>query len=194
MRIISGKHRGRKIITSDKYIFRPTTTKTREAIFSILTSGEFLNQDGDSVLDNATIMDLCCASGSLGLEAISRGAAKVIAIDIEQDSLNVVKENARAYGEIDNFIVIRADACALPKAKISCDVVFIDPPYEKNIISFALESLHKQGWLKENAVVVVELDNKQNIEANENFEITDHRIYSKTQIYILSYIGTNEAV
>jgi 16S rRNA (guanine966-N2)-methyltransferase len=188
MRVISGKHRGRKIITSDKYIFRPTTTKTREAIFSILTSGDFLTEEGISVLEGATVMDLCCASGSLGLEAISRGAAKIIAIDIEQDSLNVVKENARSYGEIDNFIVIRADACALPKAKISCDVVFIDPPYEKNIISFALESLHKQGWLKENAIIIAELDNKQSLEANENFQTIDHRVYSKTQIYILSYV------
>jgi 16S rRNA (guanine966-N2)-methyltransferase len=193
MRIIAGKYRGRKIITSDKYIFRPTTTKTREAIFSILTSGEFLTEDGISVLDQAIVMDLCCASGSLGLEAISRGAAKVIAIDIEQDSINIVKENARIYGEIDNFIFIRGDACALPKAKISCDVVFIDPPYEKNIISFALESLHKQGWLKEKAVIIVELDNKQTIETSKRFDVIDHRIYSKTQIYILSYIGENEA-
>lgn len=192
MRIISGKYRGRNIITNDNHIFRPTTSKTREAIFSVLASGRFKKSNGESIIEKAIVMDLCCGSGSLGLEAISRGASKIIAIDIEQDSINVTKNNARAFGELDNFMFIRADARLLPKGKIIADVVFIDPPYEKDIIPLCLLSLHQQSWLKESSIIIAELDKSKKLENQEMFEIVDYRIYGKTKIYIFRYIGDNE--
>ena len=193
MRIIAGKHKGRNIRAVENHPFRPTTSRTREAIFSILASGRFLTEEGDSILEGATIMDLYCGTGSLGLEALSRGAAKVVAIDIEQESINMVKENARSFQEQDNVITIRSDACALPKAKISADIVFMDPPYDKNLILPSLESLKKQNWLKNGAVIVAELDKSHNLEdCDDSFQIIDHRIYGKTQIYILIYENAEE--
>jgi 16S rRNA (guanine966-N2)-methyltransferase len=189
MKIISGRLRGRIIKTTDDKNFRPTTTKTREALFSMLTSGRFLDEEGTSVLQDAVVMDLFAGAGSLGFEALSRGASKVVAIDIEQERINMVKENATRFGEIANITLLRADAAMLPKARMQCDIVFMDPPYGKNLAAPALKSITNQGWLKENAVVIVEIDKKEKFEALPGFEFIDERTYGKTKIVILIYHG-----
>jgi len=186
MKIIAGKHKGRLIKTSDNKNYRPTTGRTREALFSILSSGRFLT-DAGSILNNAIILDLFCGTGSFSFEALSRGAKRVIAIDIEQDHIYLVKENAIKFGEVENITVIRADAAMLPRAKQECDIVFMDPPYNQNLVAKALKSLKDKCWLKNGAIIITELDRKETLEEIVEFSIIDERIYGKTKIIILEY-------
>jgi 16S rRNA (guanine966-N2)-methyltransferase len=187
MKIIAGKHRGRNIKTNLNKNYRPTTARTREGLFSILSSGRFIEEDGKTIINGATIIDLCCGTGALGLEALSRGAARVVAIDIEQDNLNLLKENAVKFGEIDNISLIRADAAMLPKAKIQSNLVFIDPPYNQQLVGKSLISLMNQGWLTNNAWVIVEIGKKEKLEVPAKYEIIDERLYGKTKIVIILF-------
>ena len=189
MKIIAGKLKGRNIKTLENTDYRPTTGKVKEALFSILTSGMFIDDD-ISILNDATVLDLYSGSGSLGFEALSRGAKQVIFVDFNQDLLNIIKENARIYEETNNIIVLRADATALPPAKQSCDVVFIDPPYQKSLIKPTLESLHNKQWLRDGSIIVVESTKFEHIEDSANFTIVKNKLYGKTRILILKYQTT----
>jgi 16S rRNA (guanine966-N2)-methyltransferase len=186
MRIISGKHRGRNIVSIESKTVRPTTGKTREAVFSILTSGSFL-QDGLSILEGATVADLCCGTGALGLEALSRGASMVIFIDNDPAAIDLVKYNLQHFNEAEHAKVLRSDATQLPMAHQQCDVVFIDPPYESGLVSGILKSLATRGWLAQNAVIICEVSKKEDITVPEGYEIVNERLYGKTKLVILEW-------
>ncbi len=187
MKIIAGQYRGRVIKTSDLPNFRPTTTKTREALFSILTSGIFVDELGNSVLENAQVLDLFCGSGSLGLEALSRGAATLLAIDLAQENIDLLKYNAGKLNVLEKVQTLKCDACLLPKCKTYYDVIFLDPPYYQNLVVKCLSHLKKKHWLKHEALIVAELEVQNKIEIPEGFKQLVHRVYGKTQIYILEY-------
>lgn len=185
MRIIAGIHRGRVITPTNGKEVRPTTGRTREALFSILTSGQFL-QDGKSILDGAVVADICCGTGALGLEALSRGAAQVIFIDKDADHLQAVQASANAYGEAANINVIRTDVTFLPYARVPCNVIFLDPPYHKDLLPAALKGLLTRGWLAEGAVVVAEMGKREPFDVPEGLTLLDERIYGKTRVLILT--------
>ena len=186
MRIIAGKHRGRNIMSVESKNVRPTTGKAREALFSILTSGRFLN-DGVSILEDATIVDICCGTGAVGLEALSRGAAKVIFIDKDPIPIQLVKDNLRHFGEEEQAKVLRIDALTLPLAQQRCHVAFIDPPYESGLSSAILKGLATRDWLIDGAVIICEVAKKESITPPEGYEVLSERNYGKTKVVILEY-------
>lgn len=187
MRIIAGKHKGRSILSPSGEQVKPTTSKNREAIFSILSSGTFM-KNGASVLTNAVVMDLFCGSGILAFEALSRGAQTAILVDIDQKNIEIAKTNAAKLGETNNIHLLRSDARFLPKSRLRCDVVFMDPPYNSNLINASLNSLKQQEWLKPNAIIILELAKKEDIQIPAEFTILDERRYSKTKILFLEAI------
>lgn len=187
MRIIAGKHKGRKIFSPQSKDIRPTTGMTREALFSILKSGRFLNEDGTSVLDDAIVLDLFSGSGAFAFEALSRGAQKVILVDKEPESLSMAKQTADKLGERDNVVLLKFDACFLPKAKFPCDIIFIDPPYHNNLVAPALKSLVENDWLKNGSILIIEMGKREDFTLPDNFIELDNRNYGKAKIYILEY-------
>jgi 16S rRNA (guanine966-N2)-methyltransferase len=187
MRIIAGKHRGRNIMSIQSKSVRPTTSKAREALFSILTSGDFLDEEGISILEGATVADICCGTGALGLEALSRGAKKVIFIDNDPASIDLVKYNLRAFGEEANAITLRNDATLLPTSRQLCQVVFIDPPYESGLVAPILKSLAARGWLDENAVIICETGKREEITLPKGYSVRNQRQYGKTKLVILGW-------
>jgi 16S rRNA (guanine966-N2)-methyltransferase len=185
MRVIAGKHKGRKIHSIESKDFRPTTGKVREAIFSILGSGYYAKNES-SAIEGATIIDLFCGSGSLTIEAFSRGAKQAIIIDIDSKHLEIAANNIRLIGEGNNLTILRADATMLPKARIKCDIAFIDPPYNRNLVAPTLKSLKEQGWLNDDAIIIVELSYKEDIEMPEGYTLIDKRIYGKSKLLFLN--------
>ena len=101
MRIIAGSRRGRKLIAPDGDRVRPTEDRVKEALFSIL-------QDR---VEGAAFLDLFAGSGQVGLEALSRGAARAVFVDDSPDSLRLVRDNLRLTGFEGSASVVRADAC-----------------------------------------------------------------------------------
>ncbi len=160
MRIISGKHKGRKIYTSQskKHQYRPTTSKVRAAIFNMIYTKLHLNEH---CVEQYAFLDMCCGSGSCGLEALSMGFKSVCFIDKNRHAVETVKQNVERLGEISkcSFFVADARHFFVNPTVTQYDVVYIDPPYEiaVNIVSCALQSLIQHKWLSNDALVFIEL-------------------------------------
>ena len=188
LKIIAGKYRGKNIEIKKNAKIRPTGAKARGAIFNILTHGQF-GIDGESPLIDQTVVDIFCGTGALGLEALSRGASSVVFIDQAQESLSLARANAINLKEEANTQFIRSDSTNLPKARKPCALAFLDPPYNSGLAPKSLASLASQGWLKEGAIAIVELSNKEVLQAPENYEIFDERKYGNSKMVFLRYLA-----
>lgn len=185
LRIIAGKHRNRRLQMIQSDALRPTSSRTRESIFNILIHGEWSEQA--SVLEGATVLDLYCGTGALGIEALSRGANHAIFIDMDPKHLAITRQNVVHVGELEHATFIRADSSHPPLARTLCDLVFLDPPYGKGLVAVTLQQLVAQKWLADNALVVVEISKHENMAIPPQFEELDKRIYGKTHIVILRF-------
>lgn len=187
LRIIAGKHRGRRIETKENATIRPTGSRTREAIFNILAHGEFRGL-GRSPLVEGRVVDLFCGTGALGLEALSRGAAHVTFIDQSGDSISLARANAAALGETSQSTqFLRSDSTSLPPTAKPCTLAFLDPPYNSGLALKSLKSLDSQGWLLPGAVTVVEMDARENFVPPEFYTPFNERKYSNSKIVFLRY-------
>ncbi len=148
MRIISGTLRGRKLLSPKGNDVRPTTDKVREAVFDIL----YQYTDTDYV-----VFDVFAGSGSMGLEAISRGASKVFFSDNSRESLALVKENVNICGVGDKAVFLSGDYLRnIARVKEKIDVYFLDPPYANGYILPALRAIDEAGRIDPDGIVVCE--------------------------------------
>jgi 16S rRNA (guanine966-N2)-methyltransferase len=186
LRIIAGKHRGRKIESKESARIRPTGSRARGAIFNILMHGDFHGLDG-SPLVGGKVVDLFCGTGALGLEALSRGAAHVTFIDQSAESMALARGNVGHMGETDAAQFIRSDSTSLPATTRPCSLAFLDPPYRSGLAVKALKSLDAKGWFVPNAVAIVEMDAKEAFTPPENYVQFDERKYGNTRIVFVRY-------
>jgi len=179
MRIISGSLRGCIIPTAKNAKYRPSTGKFKEAIFSILTSSYGLK--------DKVVLDLFAGTGSLGLEAISRGASHATFVDIDSIHLNTTKSFAEKYHIMDQTQFIRADATNLISTNLKYDIIFIDPPYAKNIVEKALTSLYKAQWLSSDAVIVIEVGAREEVDLPDWCLLVEERVYGGSKMIIVRW-------
>lgn len=145
MRVVSGKARGRRLLTLEGLDVRPTTDKVKESMFNII----------QFELEEANVLDLFAGSGQLGIEALSRGAASATFVDASKKSLDIVKKNIEITGLGENARVVHSDAFSFLFSSSSVfDIVFLDPPYEKHLCDRAFEALGRV--LKDSSVVICE--------------------------------------
>lgn len=180
MKIVAGLHRGRTLAAPKGLTARPTAARAREALFSILSSKGLFDDEGLDVLD-------CFAgTGALGLEALSRGAGRAVFIEHDPASLAALAANIETLGETERTRVIRADARRPPKAPHPCHLIFLDPPYGKDLIAPALAALAANGWLAEKAVVVAEAGADEEPVLPGGFTLADARTYGAAKFLILT--------
>ena len=181
LRIIGGKHGGRRIAAPAGDFARPTSDRVREALFSILESKR--------ELDGALVLDACAGSGALGLEALSRGAAHATFFDTSRRALRVVEDNITTLGETASTDVRQADVTIPPKAGAAdaCSIVFLDAPYRAEIAAHALPALATADWLADRALIIVETARSADLPAPSGFDETDHRAYGSTELHFLEY-------
>ena len=151
-RIIGGTAGGRRLSTPTGAQTRPTTDRTREALFSSIESW-------CGSLSGLRFLDLYAGSGAVGLEAWSRGAAAVTLVESDRRTAQVITDNARLLGCRVADVVARSVSAVLSEPPAApYDVVFADPPYplEDAAVAEDLELLVAQGWLVPGALVVVE--------------------------------------
>jgi 16S rRNA (guanine966-N2)-methyltransferase len=151
-RIIGGVARGRPIRTPPGDSTRPTADRVREALFSSLESTY-------GTLRGLAVLDVFAGSGAVGLEAASRGAERVTAVERNRSVSALVAANARALGlEQVEVVTVAAAAIGGPGARRAFDVAYLDPPYDlaNEQLSETLAGLAAAGWLAEAATVVVE--------------------------------------
>lgn len=188
IRITAGKHKNRKVATQLKgkqpVEFRPTTERTRLAIFNILENSKFIPE---KFLQDAIVADVFCGSGAFGLEAISRGGKEAYFIDSSLEQIQLVKTNVAHLQEESRAHYIRCDVNSLPLARKQCNIVYLDPPYNSKMVEKVLDRLVAQKWLSERNVVVIEVSIRENFKLNEDFEIFDQREYGRTKVIFCSY-------
>lgn len=185
LKIIAGKYKNRLIPTRRCASYRPSTSKLKESIFSILTSGVFSQA---RLLDsNSKVLDLFAGTGSLGFEALSRGAGHLMLIDINADYLKQAKEFCLMIEETANTQFLQANAAKLPAATSNYDLIFIDPPYHQDLAGPALKSLKAGGWLKNGTIIVVELAKSANLVSQRHFQLVNSRISGEAKLLILKY-------
>jgi 16S rRNA (guanine966-N2)-methyltransferase len=184
MRIISGKHKGRRIELAKNAgdIIRPTSDFAREAIFNILVHGRH-GLNGHSFMDKR-VLDVFCGSGALGLEALSRGAASVTFIDSAREAIATARHNAERMHETSVEFML-ANATKLGRARASYALIFLDPPYFGGLIPPALKSLREGGWLDDDALIIAEHDAKEKVELPETFTILDERRYGRAVVKLI---------
>lgn len=185
MRIISGKHKGRRIELGKEAanVVRPTSDFARESIFNILNHGN-LGLDRHAYIGQ-DVLDIFCGTGALGLEALSRGAAHVTFVDKSREALGNAHFNAEKMHETDTVDYIHADATKLPRARRQFALVFLDPPYFKELMEPSLKSLHEGGWIAPDGLVIAEHGTKEKITFPKAFTVIDERRYGRAAINVL---------
>jgi len=149
MRIITGKYRGRTIETVRDKSVRPATDRVKSTIFNVLQSRLALN--------GADVLDLFAGSGSLGLEALSRGAARSVFVDSSRHVLDLLETNAEHLGCLDDCILIQADAQAfIGKSSERFDLIFADPPYAYDGTRLLPQEIFEKGLLKKDGYLIIE--------------------------------------
>ncbi|MGN0805106.1 MAG: 16S rRNA (guanine(966)-N(2))-methyltransferase RsmD [Candidatus Coproplasma sp.] len=172
MRIISGKHRGRKLAEFEAEGIRPTSDRAKESLFNILSDR----------IAGATVLDLFCGSGSLGLECVSRGAKKVHFNDRSKESLAVLSKNISAIKEQACCVVTRYDFLDyLRRCNEKFDIIFLDPPYAMDFGVPSLKAISERGLLAQGGVAIYERDRSFEGEI-EGLKIIDERKYGKAYL------------
>lgn len=181
MKIISGKYKNRTIQTSKKADYRPTTSKFREALFSILSSGEFAEEQ--PIID-ADIVEIFSGTGILSFEALSRGARSVTLIDKNNEYLQNASNFAEKIGESENVHTICSDALRIRQSEKAYDIVFLDPPYYKKLGDKLIPILIKHGWIKDKGLIAIEMDKREELKIPSTLELVIEKIYGKNKLLI----------
>jgi 16S rRNA (guanine966-N2)-methyltransferase len=178
MRVIGGRLRSRPIAGPKDSSLRPTADRLREALFNILT-----HSYGDSIT-GMRVLDLFAGTGALGIEALSRGAAFALFVDNSVEARALLRDNIEMLGLGGVTRIFRRDATRLgPVHPIEpFSLVFLDPPYGKGLAEEALAFAYEGGWLRPDALIVIEEATGAKFKTPENFEELERRTYDDTEI------------
>jgi len=181
MRVVGGRLRSRPIAGPKADGLRPTADRLREALFNIL-----MHAYGDPVTD-ARVLDLFAGTGALGIEAVSRGAAFVLFVDDGVEARALLRQNTETLGLGGTTRIFRRDATRLgpvyPLEPFS--LAFLDPPYRKGLAEKALIAAREGGWLKPDALIVVEEAKDAGFAPPPGYAEIERRAYDDTELTFL---------
>lgn len=180
MRIIAGKHRGRRLKAVPGQTTRPTADRVKEAVFSAISDK----------LPGCCFLDVFSGTGSMALEALSRGAAKAVLIEKDGNALKVIRDNLAVCHEEANATIISKEASQALKTLVllnkSFDIVYIDPPYQGGLYEKTLDILAKGQLLADDGIILCEsAKNTSLMPGNSIFCIYKERFYGDTKITFL---------
>lgn len=177
MRIISGAWRGRTIKAPAGQATRPTSDRTREALFSMLASrlGSF---------EELRVADLFAGTGALGFEALSRGAATCVFSETDRAALAALKANADLLGTGDRADIRAQSATGITGGPF--DLVMLDPPYDSGLGQKALENLVKRGAIQPGSWISLETGVKELVQV-DGLAIESERVHGKAKLTLLTF-------
>lgn len=176
MRIVGGAFRGRSLAAPRSDRIRPTTDRTREAVFNVIA------HSFPGRLEGARVLDLFAGTGALGLEALSRGAAHCLFVEESAEGRALLRTNIETFGLQGRTRIFRRDATDMGAAGNMAPfaLVFADPPYGGGLAERALEGALAGGWLATDALVVVEEAAASPFEPPAGLDAVDRRDYGDT--------------
>lgn len=150
-RIIAGVWKGRALVAPDGLATRPTAGRVRQALFDILLHASWARQ----AVVGRQVLDVFAGSGALGLEALSRGAARVDFIEQDRAAIAAIRRNIAACRAEDRAQLVVADALAPPRGSPH-DLVLLDPPYGQGLVERTIAALDTAGWVAPEAIIAAE--------------------------------------
>jgi 16S rRNA (guanine966-N2)-methyltransferase len=181
MRIIAGKYKGRRLKRPPLTHTRPTTERTRESLFNILST--ILEREGVA-FEQLNVLDVFAGSGALGFEALSRGAQFVTFIDISRQACDTITQNSQHLKVLQNITIMQGDARYPKKADKQYNLIFLDPPYGKALIKPVFDALREKNWFEDKAMLVMEFAADEASPTIESIDIILERVYGSTKILI----------
>lgn len=179
MRVISGTAKGTKLDTLDTLDTRPTLDRVKEALFNIVQSKIY----------DSMILDLFSGSGALGIEALSRGAKKVIFCDKSKYACSIINKNLKKTNLEEKAIVYNKDyENCLDLLEEKFDIIFLDPPYNADLCIKAISKIIDRDLLSSNAIVIIETDDDEKIIkgiVNIGVQVYDIRKYGRVKLVFL---------
>ncbi len=190
MRIIGGKYKGLKLLPPDGIKIRPTSDKLKESLFSIITSNKYKIN-----IDNCNVLDICSGTGSLGIEAFSRGANAVYFVDKDHKSINLIYKNISKLNidiKFENKIKIIKDEAtkALKNINKVFQIVLIDPPYSSNITEKCLSKLKKLNLINQDSFIFAESNKAEDFNF-DGYQILDIKLYGNSKLTILRLLNSS---
>ncbi len=183
MRVIAGLCKGRKLHPPKGFPIRPTADHLRESLFNILVGQ----------IEGARILDLFAGTGSLGIEALSRGAGSCLFIDKSRQAVDLIRRNLATCRLADRATVLQKDilrglAFLTPRGS-EFDLVFADPPYERGYVRPVLESLNACDAIIKDGTIVVEHSRSEVVpEEMSHLWRSSHRRYGKTLVSFYEFV------
>ncbi len=180
MQVITGKFRGRKLVSLPQETTRPTLGRAKESIFNLL----------NNYICGANVLDLFAGSGALGIECISRGANWVTFVDNNKECQKVVGKNLKNDWSGCEFIVADYDLALHKLGKLGkiYNLVLLDPPFDSDYLEKSLYLLHKNGLLDNNAIVMCEMNIKKDLQNYpQRYIIEKQKVYGIIKVDILRY-------
>ncbi|MBN1781817.1 16S rRNA (guanine(966)-N(2))-methyltransferase RsmD [bacterium] len=150
LRILGGEARGRKLKGPKGLAFRPTTGRVKEFVFAILMDR----------IRHASVLDLFAGSGSMGIEALSRGAERVVMVESSKSHVQIIERNLETCRFLDRSRVLRGDVFSIMKRlgnmNRKYDIIIADPPFKMFFRKRIVEEVERNGLLGENGILLVE--------------------------------------
>ncbi len=186
MRIVGGELRGRNLAAPKSQAIRPTTDRTRESLFNILSHGY------PEALDDTRMLDLFAGTGAVGMEAISRGCRFALFVEQGVEGRGLIQTNIENLALRGKAKIFRRDATKLGAAGTVApfDLVFADPPYGKGLGDQALRSAADGGWLVPGGLAILEEEAQADPDPGAGFELLDTRDFGDTRMRFFRYSGT----
>jgi len=179
MRVITGRAKGRRLFAPSSNKIRPALDKVKESIFNILFD-----------VNGLDVLDIFAGTGSVGIEAISRGAHHATFIENMPIAIKAIEKNLSICGFAGDASIIALPMNLaikkLSKKEGKFDLVFVDPPYLKNLVNITLRLLSESGILKKDSIIVVEHHPKEPIEDDTGLVLLDYRKYGQTLVSFLN--------
>ena len=189
MRIVGGEFRGRNLAAPKTQSIRPTTDRSRESLFNILSHAY------PEALDATRALDLFAGTGALGLEALSRGCRSALFVESGVEGRGIIQKNIETFGLQGRARLFRRDATKLgPSGTMGqFDLVFADPPYGQGLGEKALASAAKGGWIAQAAVIILEEEAAAQPQPGPQFSLLETRAFGDTVMRFFRYDATGRS-
>ena len=179
MRIIAGKYKGRRLISPETRAIRPTGDKVKEALFAILMFD----------VEGASFVDLFAGTGSIGLEALSRGANSCLFCDSNRDSIRLIQRNVDLCGAGERARLVWGEyGKALRSLDKQADIFFLDPPFGSDMYEGAIQAIRSLDLLAPDGIIIAEYDTRKRLAASfGSLKEYKKKVYGKTSLSFYTY-------
>ena len=184
MHITSGRLKGKKLANCKSRSIRPAMALVRKSIFDTI----------GNLIEEAYVLDLCAGSGSLGIEALSRGAKSLTLVDSTKEAIRLIKKNLELCNLKANVIFgrlprILGKKSLFEEGKSKFDLIFLDPPYgNSEFIEKVLEVIIKKKLLSTEGIILIETEDKADYSIPEELNVYKIKRFGNTKVTYLKYV------